>query len=234
MSPPTIVLSYAAVGPSGVQPREVTDHVSFLRECGYTFVTAGDLVDRWPDGGEPEPGLAAVCLDGGHRSDVTVAAPLLAILGVPATHFVDPTMLADADGSADELAAGTEPLRRQDAELLAASGVEIGARAVHPGELAGVRAAVEDLSGASCRVLSWPDNAPQDTSAQEAAARAGFAAAFTPAHGPWRRYAAPRLAAPRGGARALARLLDRHAGRARMALVMLVLELEPLQAALTV
>src|SRR3954470_13442023 len=111
MTPPSIVLSY-----SKIEPDELVDHVEFLRECGYAFVAAGDLVDRWPAGGEPETGLATVCLEGGQRSELLVASPLLNVLGVPATHFIDPSLLG----------AGAEMLTRADAELLAASGAELG------------------------------------------------------------------------------------------------------------
>src|SRR3954469_20258019 len=114
MTPPSIVLSYPKI-----QPDDLVDHVEFLRECGYAFVAAGDLVDRWPVDGEPETGLVSVCLEGGHRNELLVASPLLSVLGVPATLFLDPPRLG----------ADKNSLSSADAEILAASGAELGVAA---------------------------------------------------------------------------------------------------------
>src|SRR4051794_2079614 len=179
MSPPTIVLSYPAV-----EPDALVDHVGFLRECGYAFVGASELVDRWPADGEPEAGLAAICLEGGGHEEIVTAAPLLAVLGVPATHFIDPSVL----GAHGDL------LSEDDAADLAAGGAELGVVA-NGVPLGDARAAVERLSGRRCRLLAWPEEhaaAPSPVTAR----RAGFDAAFVPAPGPWRRFAAPRLRMP--------------------------------------
>src|SRR3954451_12109800 len=103
MTPPSIVLSYPAI-----EPGDIVDHVEFLRECGYAFVGASELVDRWPAGGEPETGLASVCLEGGHRDELLVASPLLNVLGVPTTHFIDPSLLG---ASAEMLSGGGAGVR---------------------------------------------------------------------------------------------------------------------------
>src|SRR3954469_21813410 len=210
MTPPSIVLSYPKI-----EPDELVDHVEFLRECGYAFVAAGELVDRWPAGGEPETGLASVCLEGGHRNELLVASPLLNVLGVPTTHFIDPSLLG---ASAEMLSAG-------DAEILAASGAEIGV-AANGVPLAGARAGGEKITGRPCRLLAWPDE-PEAGHTAGAAAQAGFDAAFTAAPGPWRRFAAPRLRVPaRGGLVTLARWMERHQNRVRAAFAGVLLELD--------
>ena len=210
MTPPSIVLSYPAI-----EPEELVDHVGFLRECGYGFVAAGELVDRWPAGGEPETGLASVCLESGHRNELIVASPLLAVLGVPATHFIDPSRLGE----------GEDMLSTADAEVLAASGAELGV-AANGVPLAGARAEVERIAGRPCRVLAWPDEPEAGHTATEAA-RAGFDAAVGTEPGPWRRFAAPRLRVPaRGGLLALARWMERHQTRMRAAFVGVLLELD--------
>ena len=210
MAPPSIVLSYPAI-----HPDDLVDHVEFLRECGYAFVAAGELVDRWPAGGEPETGLVSVCLEGGHRNELLVASPLLSVLGVPATHFIDPSRLgADKDS-----------LSRADAEILAASGAELGV-AANGVPLAGARTQVEQLAGRPCRVLAWPDR-PEAGHTATAAAEAGFDAAFTATPGPWRRFAAPRLRVPaRDGLVSLARWMERHQDRLRAAFVGVLFELD--------
>jgi hypothetical protein len=214
MNPPPIVLSYPAI-----EPDDLIDHVGFLRECGYAFVGAGELVDRWPADGAPEHGLAAICLEGGDRSQLVVGAPLLAVLGVPATHFLDPAQI----GTADHL------LTRDDAVELAATGAELGLQA-NGIPLSTARADIERLSGRRCRVLAWPGE-HESARSTTAARRAGFDAAFVPEAGPWHRFAAPRLRMPgRDGLTTLARWIERHSLRARTALVGLLLELEPLDA----
>ena len=210
MTPPSIVLSYPAI-----EPDELVEHIGFLRECGYAFVAAGDLVDRWPTDGEPETGLATVCLEGGHRDELLVASPLLNVMGVPTTHFIDPSLL----GSSREMLTGA------DAEILAASGAELGV-AANGVPLAGARAEVERIAGRPCRVLAWPDER-EDGHTARAAAQAGFDAAFGTAPGPWRRFAAPRLRVPaRDGLHALARWMERHQNRLRAAFVGVLLEFD--------
>lgn len=217
MTPPPIVLSYPAVDPG-----DLVDHVAFLRECGYGFIGAGELVDRWPHGGEPAAGLASICLEGGSREELITTAPLLAVLGVPATHFVDPARLG----------AGSELLSEDDAADLAAAGAELGVVA-NGIPLPDARRAVERISGRRCRVLAWP---PEHAAAPSAGAAraAGFEAAFVPEAGPWQRFAAPRLRMPgRDGLTALGRWIERHSGRLRAAFVAVLLELDPFDALVT-
>jgi hypothetical protein len=211
MSPPAIVLSYPAVDPDAL-----VDHVGFLQECGYAFVGAGQLVDRWPADGEPEPGLAAICLEGSAHDEIVTAAPLLAVLGVPATHFIDPSLLGARGGLLSE----------DDAADLAAGGAELGVVA-NGVPLGDARVAIERLSGRRCRLLAWPEEQAAAPS-PVAARRAGFDAAFVPAPGAWQRFAAPRLRMPvRDGLGALGRWMERYSGRMRAAFVTIVLELDP-------
>jgi peptidoglycan/xylan/chitin deacetylase (PgdA/CDA1 family) len=148
-------------------------HVAWLRGCGYSLVTFGELVARGEDD------LCALTFDDGFES-----CSALAELGVPATVFVVTGWLGAAhpDSPADRV------LDADGVRRLHAAGVEIGAHtATHPDltvlgfdaardELASGRAALESLLDSAVTSAAYPyGRATPET--VRACAEAGFGAA---------------------------------------------------------
>ena len=174
---------------------ELAADVAELRGRGLEIVPASEA-------GE---GTAVLTFDDGWADALTVAAPLLRELGVPATFYVCPGLFGNTEDS------GYSPLGRvltwNEAGELAQLGFELGAHSMtHPDlvevddgaladELVGSRRAVAKLTGAPCRTLAYPFGL-HDARVRSAAEGAGFDLAFQFAPGPWERFAAPRIPKP--------------------------------------
>jgi peptidoglycan/xylan/chitin deacetylase (PgdA/CDA1 family) len=193
-------------------PDHLESHVSFLRRCGYRFVTAGEIAQS--GAGRPPAATAALTFDDGTVDALTVAEPLLSRLGVPATFYVCPGLWGAqhwrVEGESGRL------LTEAQARELCAAGMELGSHTMsHPDlrqlddaalarELSDSKQSVEDLTGRPCRTFAYPFGA-FDERVERAAGRAGYDVAFAWQPGRWRPLAAPRLPAPtRYGARRLA------------------------------
>lgn len=197
-----------------VSPAHLEEHVRLLQRRGYEFLTAEELLARH-GGAKPPPGTAVLTFDDGWADALTTAAPLLQRLGVRATFYVcpgrwgevHPLVAAPAGRLLD--AAGTRALQDD-------AGMELGAHSMtHPDlralddtaleyELAGSKAAVEEVTGRTCRTFAYPFGLMDDR-VERAVAAAGYELAWGWLPGPWRPLAAPRLPAPpRNGARRLA------------------------------
>lgn len=184
-------------------PGALERDVRALQAAGYRFLTAGELVAE-TGGARPPARTALLTFDDGWLDGLTVAAPLLARLGVPATFFVCPGLWGGHDlrmGDAGHVV--TEPQARE----LHAAGMELGAHSLtHPdlraidddalrGELVGSKEAVEAITGRPCRALAYSFGL-YDGRVQRAADAAGFSLAFTFSPGRWRPLAAPRTRGP--------------------------------------
>lgn len=182
-------------------PETLEADVRRLQAAGYRFLTAEELVSE-TGGQRPADGTAILTFDDGWRDGLTVAAPLLSRLGVRATFFVCPGLWEGHDA---RMGAAGRVLSEAEARELDAAGMELAAHSMtHPDlrelddralrvELADSQAAVEAITGRSCRAFAYPFGLA-DARVRRATERAGFAVAFTYRAGPWRRLAAPRLA----------------------------------------
>jgi peptidoglycan/xylan/chitin deacetylase (PgdA/CDA1 family) len=213
--PPTRVLSYHAVAPVPGDPAERPEmgmvtppevllaHIEMLRDYGYAFATAGQLAERWR-GPEPPPGIAVLTFDDGWRDGLTTVTPMLKRLGIQATFYVCPEgfgsrhpQLGDAGVVVTEL----------EAQALHAAGMELGSHTLsHRGvlelsdrdlrhEFREARRLIEALTGERCLTLAYPSGR-HDPRVRRAAEDAGYRVAFACRHGPWERYAAPRVQPP--------------------------------------
>ena len=197
-------------------PEHLASHVRALQRLGYRFLTAGELLERWPDG-RPRGRVAAITVDDGWLDGLTIAAPLLERLGVRATFYVCPGWFDRSqhplvEGEAGRLldAAGARELHER---------MEVASHTMsHPDlrtlsdddlarELTESRRRVEEVTGAPCRTLAYPYGA-FDERVERAARAAGYALSYTWAGGRFRPTAAPRLPAPvrAGGARLITKL----------------------------
>lgn len=206
---PPVVLAYHGVGspPADdrwgllVEPDLLRAHVRALLRLGYRFVTAEQLVDEYA-GRRPPRGLAALTFDDGWLDGLTVAAPLLAELGVPATFYVNPGRWG---GLHRDLAAPAGLLLTpEQTRALHDHGMAIGAHGMTHVDLRGLgdaellddlkrcRTEIEAVTGVPCRTLAYPYGA-FDERVEAASAAAGYDLAFAWETGPWRPFAAPRL-----------------------------------------
>ena len=196
-----------------VSPRHLASHVRLLRRLGYRFSTAEETLDLG-GGGAPPRGTVVLTFDDGLLDNLTVAAPLLADLGVRATFYLSTglwgTRHVDVSGPAGRL------LDRAGARRLHEAGMELGAHGISHVDLRGLddaalerelrepRAAIEEITGRPCRTFAYPYGV-HDERVETAVAAAGYELAWTWQPGRWRTFAAPRLPAPpRHGARRLA------------------------------
>lgn len=196
-----------------VPPRHFRAHVELLRRRGYRFLSVEGLLDRGASE-PPPPRTAVLTFDDGWRDGLTVVAPLLGRLEIPATFYVCPGQWAaqhvDVTGPAGRL------LDEREAHSLVQAGMELGSHTMsHPdlrlldddalaAELSDSKAAIERLTGRPCRTLAYPFGL-FDERVQAAVAHAGYELALAWQPGPWHRLAVPRLPGPpRHGARRLA------------------------------
>jgi peptidoglycan/xylan/chitin deacetylase (PgdA/CDA1 family) len=210
---PPVVLAYHAIhepqpgihAPDVIDPPATLERdVRALLAAGYRIRTAGELVAE-TGGAEPPAGTAVLTFDDGWRDGLTVAAPLLARLGVHATFYVCPELFGNHDPRMGE--AGRMLLGPDEARALHDAGMELGAHSLnHPDlteigddelrrQLAGSKEQVEAITGEPCRTFAYPFGC-HDGRVRRAAAAAGYALAFQYAPGPWQALAAPRLPAP--------------------------------------
>jgi peptidoglycan/xylan/chitin deacetylase (PgdA/CDA1 family) len=220
--PPTRVVLYHSVGPvkegdpgwrpgggGMITPAEVLEtHIALLRGLGYRFASAGELAKRWP-GRVPPPGIAVLTFDDGWSDGLTTVAPLLNRLGLRATFFVCPGGFGNHPPA---LRGAARIMTEAEARALHEAGMELASHTLsHRNllelsdadlrlEFEGSREAVEALTGQPCLTLAYPTGR-HDPRIERAAAAAGYGLAFACKHGPWRRFAAPRVQAPTISAR---------------------------------
>ncbi|WP_428937208.1 polysaccharide deacetylase family protein [Fontivita pretiosa] len=91
-SPRTIVLCYHSVACNdsdlSVDPQVLRWQIEYLQRLGFQFTTLAQLAQRLLCAGPPTVNTACITFDDGYEDNLTVAAPLLAELKVPATVFV--------------------------------------------------------------------------------------------------------------------------------------------------
>jgi glycosyltransferase involved in cell wall biosynthesis/peptidoglycan/xylan/chitin deacetylase (PgdA/CDA1 family) len=94
----TVVLCYHSVNPRhadlAVHPDTFRSQLQNLREMDFEFMDFGSLVYRIMRWGAPKNNVACVSFDDGYEDNLTVAAPILAEMKVPATVFVTSGLMA--------------------------------------------------------------------------------------------------------------------------------------------
>ena len=196
---PPLALAYHAVGDMPVRhdpnrlftrPADLVRQVRALRWWGYELVSFGQLAERVA-GGEGD-GLAALTFDDGFEDNLTVLAPMLAQLGVPATVFV----VSSWDGRPHPDGPGRALTRAQIVQL-ARTGVEIGSHGRSHVDLTTLpydqvvenlrvsRRELSELVDRPVDVLAYPHGRASPET-RRAAGEAGFRAACrTSGNGSW-------------------------------------------------
>jgi peptidoglycan/xylan/chitin deacetylase (PgdA/CDA1 family) len=189
-----------------VTAEALAGHVGLLRAQGYEIVTAAQLAGELAAGGRGA-GRAVLTFDDGWADALTVAAPVLADLGVRGTFYLCPGLFGNEE---PRMSAAGRVLTAQEAGALHAAGMELGAHSVsHPdlvtigdaelrAELEGSKRAVEEITGEPCRTFAHPFGSCDDrVCAATRAAGYELGLAYRPDL-PWHAFAAPRT--PMGSA----------------------------------
>lgn len=176
--------------------------VADQRAAGRRFITAGELADEI--GGRDGDDAVVLTFDDGWADALTIAAPLLADLGVRATFYICPGLFGNADAA---MSPAGRIMTRTEAVALHEAGMELAAHSMHHPDLVMVddatlrweieasKAAVEAITGEPCRTFAYPFGS-HGARVRAAAEAAGFDLAFAFEEGPWMPYAVPRLAKP--------------------------------------
>lgn len=202
----SVVLGYHGVAESRlredlsllqVSPARFRAQLELLRDAGFRFLTMAELARRG-NGGEPQPGFAAITFDDGMRNNHAQAFPILSELEIPATVYVT---IGFIDGSSPWIGAGGDRAMMSEAELrdLAAAGWELGAHTMtHPDmskldyeacrrEIEDSREALERIAGVEVQTFAYPFGR-YGPAALAAVRDAGLLAAVTTGSGRWNRY----------------------------------------------
>lgn len=207
-TPPPLVLAYHCLGqidrardPSGlaVAPERFQTQVASLLARGYGFVKVSEFADRLRESGPPR-GVCALTFDDGSLDNAALLPELLNTLGVPATLFVCPGLLARSH----PFLAPEAGVRLMSAEELQSVArlpfIEIGSHTNGHAdlgsateeeayrELASSKAALEDLLGTPVSSFAYP-YCRYSPACPAAAERAGYGCAVTcEGKGGWRPY----------------------------------------------
>jgi peptidoglycan/xylan/chitin deacetylase (PgdA/CDA1 family) len=176
-----------------ISPPRFRGLLEAMLKAGFRFVTVAQLAVV-ANGGSPPPGMAAVSFDDGLRNNLSVAAPILRDLGLPASVYIPTDWL----GGSHPWIQGPEGAIVTAAELvqLAAAGWEIGAHSVsHPDMSALDYPACVAEVGRSCEILSDLVGQPTQSfaypfglygeAAMAAVRDAGLVAGLTTGSGRW-------------------------------------------------
>ena len=185
-------------GVNDVSPARFRRHLELALNAGYRFVPANEIAAT---GGRPNE--LAITFDDGLKSVGSVAAPVLAELGLPWSLYV---VSSWADRSGDRAWAEEHMLSWQQIERLAQAGADIGSHSVtHPDfsrldraqvidELGSSREVIEKRLGISARTFAVPFGQSKNwpTIAVEAAQAVGYQTVFAQAEATRPRGTVPR------------------------------------------
>jgi peptidoglycan/xylan/chitin deacetylase (PgdA/CDA1 family) len=183
-----------------VEPERFRWQVSNLRRRGYRFVSLKALAAQLERPGGVPRGLAALTFDDGTTDNLTVLAPLLAELELPATVFACPGLLGKRH-FAMPAEAGVKLMDAEELRMLASSPfVEIGSHTSRHTELADAstdeayaemtksKQELEELLQTDVDTFAYP-KCGYSADCPDAARRAGYAVAVTCGGlGGWRRW----------------------------------------------
>jgi peptidoglycan/xylan/chitin deacetylase (PgdA/CDA1 family) len=134
MTSPIPILNYHSISdrpepgiaPFTVRPDDFGRHLDLILSHQCTVLTVSGLIDMLDRQVRPAPGTVLITFDDGYEDNLTVAAPLLAARGLPATVFATTGLLPGCPGGTVGGALG--PMLPWDSlSDLEAAGIELGA-----------------------------------------------------------------------------------------------------------
>jgi peptidoglycan/xylan/chitin deacetylase (PgdA/CDA1 family) len=172
----TVVLCYHSISDGDadltLHPQLFREQLISLKNAGFEFLNFGDLVYRLMRWGPPQNDVACITFDDGYEDNLTVAAPLLKELEVPATMFVTSGLMSGDAAIIDHFRAlthfQTNYLSSSQVRELSRAGFEIGAHThAHPNmaklelekarqEVVRCKSLLEDTIGQKLRSFAYP------------------------------------------------------------------------------
>jgi peptidoglycan/xylan/chitin deacetylase (PgdA/CDA1 family) len=172
----TVVLCYHSINKAqadlAVDPAVFRSQILALKEAGFEFLNFGDLVYRMLRFGPPRNNVACITFDDGYEDNLTLAAPILADLRVPATTFITSGLMSRDPKVIESFRTltnyDTTYLSASQAAELSRAGFEIGAHTHTHANLARLneqqtrqevtrcKAMIEDAIGRPVRSFAYP------------------------------------------------------------------------------
>lgn len=177
-------------------PRRFFKQMSYLKNQGFVFYTASELIKSFEQGGKFPPNGIALTLDDGWKDNYTNAFPVLRQLGIKATIFIIPASIGQVFSGAT--AEGEQPhahLSQDEILEMADHGIEFGSHTMNhrllnrlsepevKSEVEEAKREIENLLQKPCLTFAYPAGFFSEP-ARRAVERAGHIAAFTTTYGP--------------------------------------------------
>jgi len=177
-------------------PARFRRQMAHLKRKGFTFYTAGELMEFFRTNGSfPSRGLT-ITFDDGCLDNYTNAFPVLRELGIKATMFVVPSCIGETNSNT--LPAGEPPrphFGREQMAHMSKFGVEFGSHSMNHRllhqiplpearyEIESAKGYLEELLGQPCPTFAYPAGyfTPE---VERAVEKAGHTCAFTTTYGP--------------------------------------------------
>lgn len=178
-------------------PRRFSRQMTYLKQQGFVFHTASDLINHFKEHGEfPHKGIA-ITFDDGWQDNYSNAFPILRELGIKATVFIIPASIGQVSTVATT-PADDRPyahLSREEILEMAHAGIEFGSHTMNHKwlhqipepevklEVETAKREIENLLQKPCLTLAYPAGFFSEA-ARRAAKQAGHIAAFSTIYGP--------------------------------------------------
>ena len=178
-------------------PRRFRRQLIYLKEQGFKFYTASELINHFQLHGKFPKRAVALTFDDGWQDNYTNAFPVLKELEIKATIFIIPTSIGQMSTAATTPAGdrGYPHLTREEILEMTAAGIEFGSHTMNHAWLnqlpeAGVKREIEqakqeieNLVQKPCWTIAYPAGYFTDI-VRRAASDAGHIAGFTTIYGP--------------------------------------------------
>jgi peptidoglycan/xylan/chitin deacetylase (PgdA/CDA1 family) len=177
-------------------PRRFFKQMSYLKNEGFVFYTASEIIEYFQQRGEfPQKGIA-LTFDDGWKDNYTNAFPVLKQLEIKATIFIIPASIGQLFSGAT--AEGEQPhahLSQDEIREMADAGIEFGSHTMNhrllnkisetevKSEVEDAKREIENLLQKPCLTFAYPAGFYSET-ARHAVEQAGHIAAFTTTYGP--------------------------------------------------
>lgn len=176
-------------------PSRFERQMSYLKQRGFIFLTAGELVKHFSDYGKFPDKCICVTFDDGWKDNFLHAAPIIKKLGIKATIFIVPACLGKiTDEVTAEGEGPREHLSRTDILEMSKGGFEFGSHSMNhrlfnsispqeiESEVTESKIFIEDLLQKSCDTLAYPAGF-FTSEAQMLVENAGYTGAFSTVYG---------------------------------------------------
>ena len=178
-------------------PRRFRRQLTYLKQQGFVFYTASELIKHFQSHGEFPARAVALTFDDGWHDNYTNAFPVLKELGIKATVFIIPASIGQMSTAATTLPGdrGYPHLSREEILEMSDAGIEFGSHTMNHArlnqitesevktEIESAKREIENLVQQPCWTIAYPAGYFSDA-ARRAASDAGHIAGFSTVYGP--------------------------------------------------